>query len=349
MKHPDPFLIILFLAVTMVLSGCSSEQITEQPFVTSGYTGSVQVAQSNSRELSPITHSTVQSLSRSSTALSETNAETGIAKLNGIGSSVRIPLSQFTYRMIDMGRYYHKLTDGAYDFTTAGISELWRTGRPDEATLEAALSHSGMRFVETSDNGTAALTAPGVKITPGLLIPAYALDTCLVDSRRKYKGPMMIRYGPFARRDGKFPGDAPPLLPVYAPSELNNILLGQLDLSETTAAAQLTLPHRILTKGGRPDQVLVDPRSGQPASGATLAVVTGPIATKAYALAEALLVLGLEDGTKILPNFPGYEAMIIPDREPVECWMTPGFKYYFQPVNPLALPIQDWTVESRVN
>lgn len=334
------------VSAAVALSGCSSEQITEKSFIISGYTGAVQVAQSNSRELSPILHSAVQSLSRSSAALTETNIETGIAKLNGVGSSVRIPLTQFTYRAVDMCRYYHKLTDGAYDFTMSEVADLWRTGRPDEATLKEALEHSGMKFVETSDNGSAAITAPGVKITPGLMIPAYALDNCVVDIRQKFKGPMLIHYGPFTRRDGTFPGNSPPLLSLHAPVELQNKLLGQLDLSDTTAAAQLTLPHRKFARGTKQTQYLIDPRTGHPASGAKLAVVAGPIAIKAYVLAEALLVLGLEDGAKVLPNFPGYEAMIIPDREPAECWMTPGFKYYFQPVNPPALPTKDWVIPS---
>jgi len=346
MKILCPLLSILLMSAAVALSGCSSEKMTEKAFVASGFTGVVQVAQSNSRELSPIIHSAIQSISRSSAALSETDEETGIAKLNGIGSSIRIPLTQFTYQAIDMCRYYHKLTDGAYDFTMGEIADLWRTGHPDEVALNEVRARSGMRFVETSDNGSAALTAPGVKITPGLMTPAYALDTCVVDIRRKFKGPMIIHYGPFTRREGTFPGDAPPLLPLNAPGELQNQQLGFFDLSEMTAAAHLSLPHRSLAKRAKPKQFLIDPRTGQPASGAKLAVVAGPIAIKAYALAEALLILGLEDGAKILPNFPGYEAMIIPDREPAECWMTPGFKWYFRPVNPPVLPIQDWLIPS---
>lgn len=345
MKSYLPLVYVALLTTAVLAPGCSSQQITEQAFIIAGYTGSVQVAQSNSRELSPITQSAVQSLVRSATSLSETNEDTGINKLNGIGGSVRIPLSQFTFRALDLCRHYHKLTGGAYDFTTGALAELWRKGEPDETALIEARARSGMKFLETADNGTAALTIPGVNIYPGLMIPAYSLDVCLVDIRRKFNGPMLIRYGPFARREGKFPPEQPPLIPVTAPEELSRVLIGDLDLSETIAVAQLTLPHREIRPGQRPSRVLVDPRTGRPASGAKLAVVTGPLVIKSYVLAEALLILGLEEGTGIMTNFPGYEAMIIPDREPAECWMTPGFHYLFRQNQAFPFAMREWLIE----
>jgi hypothetical protein len=69
----------------------------------------------------------------------------------------------------------------------------------------------------------------------------------------------------------------------------------------------------------------MDPRTGNPAQGTLCAVVSGPTATKCAVLAQALVVLGVEGAQKIMPKFTRCEAMIVPDRKPLEIWMTPGF------------------------
>jgi len=90
--------------------------------------------------------------------------------------------------------------------------------------------------------------------------------------------------------------------------------------------------------------VVIDPRTGTPTQGTRLAAVAGPLTVKAYALAEALLVLGVEEGGDILAQFPGHEVLVIPNRDPLEIWLTPGFRDHFTPAEGAAHHLVNWPV-----
>lgn len=332
----------LVAAMGLLLStGCSAKRSTSTSIAVNGIAGSVVVSEANHSELGSLAYSAMSSMTRTISSFSETNESSEIYKLNHLGNSVRIPVSIHTFRLVDLARYYNGLTEGAFDITTEGLGRLWQSGRPSDDALKSALAHSGMRHVETADNGTVAVTATGIRISPGRMTSAYALDLCAVDMRRKYAGPYLIRLGDFSRREGMFPTNSPPTIPVSFRTGDTNIMCGTVNLSSAQACAIASLPQLAASERGKPKVTLVDPRSGKPATGGKVAVVTGTIATRAYALAEALLVLGPDEGGKMLDKSPDYEAMLVTGDKSLTCWMTPGFKAMFTEALPDA-KVREW-------
>jgi thiamine biosynthesis lipoprotein len=322
--------------------GCSKPIVTEQVFVAGNVTGVVRVAESNYRELAPMTADIANSASRTLAVLHDESPDYELVKLNQVGSSVRIPLSHTVFRIVDMGRYYNTLTTGAYDFTTESVANLWKYGPPRPSALEHAIARSGMKYIETSDNKTAAIIAPGIHISLNHISVPYALDISVGNARRKFAGPALVALGEYARREGRFPNQTPPRVDVRVPVPGGLREIGWIDMSPFNASACLPLPQMIIGPDKRPARVIVDPANGRPASGTRLAAVTGPIATKCYVLAESLLILGIDKGTSILTNFPGYEALIVPDREPLTCHVTPGLKKFFYQTGTPPIAVKDW-------
>ena len=335
--------IIVALAASLAVAGCGREPKTATDFRVHSFTAKLAVQSRDAGELVEMTRYVSNSLDRTMSALDIRAPETDLARLNRVGNSSRLPLSGDSFRLIDMCRHYHAITDGAFDLTTGALSDLWKAGTPSGQDIETALGRMGMQHVDTADNGTSALAWPGVQFTPGLASVAYALDQCAAGFRRKYGKPLRVEYGPFIRRTGEFPPEDTPLLALRIPERLNNAVIGHLNLSTFGAAANLALPHRE-GRATPPGRVVIDTRTGYPSTGTRLVVVAGPLAIKSYALAEALLVLGLEKGDSILPDFNGYEVMLVPDEEAPEVWMTPGFREAFIPAVDTPVTIRDWNL-----
>jgi thiamine biosynthesis lipoprotein len=71
---------------------------------------------------------------------------------------------------------------------------------------------------------------------------------------------------------------------------------------------------------------IVDPRTGLPVEGMAGVTVLCPSATAADALSTALFVVGMDGITALLAKIPQCEAIIIPDRAPLELWVTEGIR-----------------------
>lgn len=327
------FRMCCFIWALAIGAGCSEKHPTSRSFVVGGNTGVLYVAKSNTEQMDPAISTVTKSISSTMGALDERNPYGELAKLNRLGGSARLPISRIVFRALDMGRAYGELTGGAYDYTMGGVAGLWIRGEPDAAVLAEAINHSGIKYVEAADNGSIALTLPGVKITPGPLAFAYALDVGITEVRRTISGPFLIQYGSFIRMGRSIPEKQAPKIPVPLQQHETIKTLGHVQLTDFPSMASLHRP-----------QLLIDPRTGRPTGGTRLAVVIGPLCTKAYALAEALLVLGLEDGKKIMANFPGYEVLLVPDENPVACWMTEGFRRNFTAADEAADSVHIWDV-----
>lgn len=325
-----------------LLASCSSEQPTMNVLLLNGVTGMVRVAEANPESLPRVSDGMRDTIGKMQRLMDPGNPESDIHKLNQLGDALRLPLSRDAFRALDLGRYYSQLTDGAYDYTSQPLADLWEEGMPDQQSIDDALAKTGTRFVEISENGSIALTSPGVTVNPGELILAYALDAGTVDLRRKAKAPWAVTANNLARREGSFTEPETPSLPVTINRQGEKQSVGRVVMKGPPSLAVRSMPVPTMDEQGHMSGLLIDPRLGRPASGARLAAVAGPLTTRAYALAEALLVLGLEEAPDVMKRFPGYSALVIPDREPIECWMTPGFEGLFVPDPEFPLTVKTW-------
>jgi thiamine biosynthesis lipoprotein len=81
---------------------------------------------------------------------------------------------------------------------------------------------------------------------------------------------------------------------------------------------------------------IIDPRTGHPVAGVAGVTVIGPSAAEADALSTALFVAGISETKRILAACPGCEAIFVPDRHPIEIWLTDGARALFEPLSPFA-------------
>lgn len=335
---------VILLALSLV-TACFQDVPTTRTLKVDGVDARIQIERDHSEDLPQMVRGFA---STASTVLPELNADkpgSEVARLNQLGSAGRLALSRHVFRALDLGRAYSQLTDYAYDYTATPLAELWRQSAPDHRTLEEALQQTGMHHIEVSEPVSILLTASGVRIHPGDLAFAYALDAGVVELRQRANGAYAVMFPGMIRREGVFPADETPVLPI----QLGREALGTLRLDTLVAAVARSPETRSVRAPSDPAAVLIDPRSGQPVRPAHLAVAAGPLATKALALAEALLITGAERGERLLARFPDYDVMMVPAAPTGTLWMTPGFKASFVASTQTTWRIQTFTGTERAS
>jgi len=191
--------------------------------------------------------------------------------------------------------------------------------------VRAALSGAGMEKVAFDEDGMVRFTASGVRIGLLGLAGGYAIDTGIKELREQGLADVLVNLGGTSIRClGSAGPDRPWQVPLYNPAAVEE-RLGTISLMAGGAMATRRLYDGYVRIEGKRYGQLIDPRTGYPAEGTLGVSILAPTATEAYALATALLVAGLEEAPAILAGFPRCQALIIPDRQPLELWVTDGF------------------------
>lgn len=338
----------LLLALALLgAAGCGNRGPREQSFAFGEAPCRIEVAPGAEGQLATAAAIVRDTVSSVLAALDAEDPKSEIGKINRVAGTVRLQVPLNTFRIIDLAQHSAEQTGGAYDFTLGRLGALWGFGgpAPDEIPsddlIDATRAGVGYENLEVFDQGAVALTSPLTIVDLGDLKRPYAVDLSILEMRRRRLGPALLRFGDSLRVLGRAAADRPWSADV--PHPFNSAAsAGAVTLDDLPALAMVRLYERTVTIQGRTYGHVLDPRAGRPAEGTALAVVIGPTATQAHALAYALVVLGVENGAKVLPGFPRYEALVIPDRQPLELWMTPGFAQHFRAAPELAGNIRAW-------
>lgn len=320
------------LALLLALAGCRREQGPKGWVLDTSARNrpvSLKLAPSDAQFSGTLGSITMRTVNRAVEALDGTIHESDIAKLNRIGADARIQISRDAYRLLDLARHYAVLSGGNYDFTTAPVAYLWGfegakavTNVPADDVRQAAMLGIGPNNIAFFDNNMVTLTHQQTRVSADSLIEAYSADMVLAELRKKTIANAFVRVGNSSRAIGSDEGrawTAPLPDPAGKLKELASVRM------ERSALAVVLPQSKTMTIEGRPYSYIIDPRSGRPVSGIAMAAVSGNIATKCGVVAHALAVAGVEGAPDVLKNFPGCEALIMPDGPSAVLWMTPGF------------------------
>jgi thiamine biosynthesis lipoprotein len=320
-----------------LLAGCGKPKPVTATFAAGSYTGTVSVAAADKRQIADVTEIVRSMIDRTVRAMDARDENSMIGKLNRVANLVQVPLSEDTFRVIDLAYYYAELTGGAYDITAAPLYSLWGIDAPtppdDPPTAElisATRASMGKVNAPVSNNRTIAFTTPLTRIDPRELAIGYATDLAILQLRRNRIANGLVIFHQTARCQGTAGKLQAWEVSVPHPTQ-PGVTLGRLTLPEGYAVHTTRLFERTVRIREKTYGHVIDPRSGLPVEDTLSATVLGPTATQASALAEALVVLGLDEATTILPRFERHDVLMVPNREPLELWITPGFAVRFKP------------------
>jgi len=249
-----------------------------------------------------------------------------IAHLNARAAFEPVRVTPALFRLLEQSKELSSATRGAFDITVAPLVRCWgfmdgKGKKPKPEELDEARAVVGAELVELNAKElTVQFARPGVMLDLGAIGKGYAIERAAellrdagVTSALLHGGTSTV-YGLGRNPEGK-PWQVSVGHPRAGkqPGEPGNELpLAVLALEDESLSVSAVWGRSFQSEGQSFGHV-IDPRTGQPVSGACLAALVLPSATETDALSTALLTLGTEGHNLIERLRPGARSLLATD------------------------------------
>ena len=243
------------------------------------------------------------------------SSDSDLGRLQANAGKEPVAVSPETMELLIFAKDMYERTGGYLNVTVGPLIDLWdvRNGGhyPAEDELAAALCLLGMDdLILDEANGTAFLVRPGMRLDLGALAKGYIADRvkALLLERGVTSG--VIDLGRNILLVGEKPGKAPFSIGIQSP-ETSGELLRVLALRDKSLVTSGTY-ERYFDHEGKQYHHVLDPFTGFPADRDLLAVtILSDSSLWGDALSTACLLLGVDDGLKLIDSIPEAEALFV--------------------------------------
>ncbi len=207
-------------------------------------------------------------------------------------------------------------TGGGFDPTVGPLVSLWKQAEkrgapPGKDELLEALNLTGINRVhlEKQNNRTVLSLDPGTRLDLGGIAKGYFADlgTRMLMSAGVRRG--LVELGGDLVAFDRSEDPAPFQIGVRHPRDQHK-LLGKLKLQGGGVVTSGDYQRYVEIAGKRYSHI-IDPRTGMPAGELCAVTLTADTGARADALATAVVVLGPEEGLKLVERLPGVEALLV--------------------------------------
>ncbi len=231
--------------------------------------------------------------------------------LNRNAATATVQVSDELYQLLRQARQVSELSKGAFDITFASVGFYYdyRAGKkPDLTQLLHQRQYVNYQSVELLSDNKVRFAQPGVKIDLGGIAKGYAVERAMkIIAAEGIKHAQLTAGG-----DSRLLGDKggkPWLVGIKHPRQ-DDKYAATLPLDNTAISTSGDYERYFIEDGVRYHHIL-DPKTGQSATGLLSVSVIGPDTGRTDALSTTLFVLGLQQGMQLIEQIPGYEAIFI--------------------------------------
>jgi FAD:protein FMN transferase len=208
-------------------------------------------------------------------------------------------------------------SNGKFDVTFGVMSGLWKFDYqnqdgsiPDRGEIARRRQLIDYRQLEVNEQaGTVFLRRKGMVVNLGGIGKGYAVDRARDILRKRGFHDFMIQFGGDLYAAGR-EGDSPWRLGIQDPRGPSNRIFATVDVSDSTFSTSGDYA-RFFIKDGRRYHHILDPATGEPATGCrSVTIITGS-ATVADGLSTGVFILGPEAGMALIEKLPDVEGVIV--------------------------------------
>jgi FAD:protein FMN transferase len=248
-------------------------------------------------------------------ALSIFRATSELSRLNQLGATGPVRVTDELYDLLALCGELSTATDGAFDVTSTPLSACWGFLRrqpvvPTTEALDAARAVVGAeRVVLDPATRTVRFDRHGVGVNLGAIGKGYAVQAVASSLWERGVHNALVSAGgsSVVALSGQAPGWQVAVTTTRAVGRLARLRLRNVALGTSGAGEQY-----FELEGTRYAHV-IDPRTGRPCSGIVSASVVTADAARADALATAFFVGGLELARRYCASHPETLALVTPD------------------------------------
>lgn len=298
-------------ALLLVLSGCGGPAAETTDFFAMDTFMQLSAWADSSEAAKQTLSACEQEINRLSSALSRQISASALAKLNAADGQT-VTLDDDTYAALCAAVEYAELTGGAFDPTTASLSDLWGIGTdnaavPDAPAIEQALTHVGYQNIELLGNNQVRLTN-GAQVDLGGIGKGFATDRV---AALRGDCALLAQLGGNIGAYGENPSSDDGLWTIgLADPDDNANYVATLHVQDQSIVTSGDYERYFEQDGVRYHHIF-DPKTGYPAqTGLRAVTVVDASSTRADALTTALFVMGLDGGLQFCRD-NGVEAVFL--------------------------------------
>ena len=237
-----------------------------------------------------------------------------IWRINHAGGE-SVTVSPRTADLLRFGLSWAEQTDGALDITIAPVSSLWNftdgsNTVPDEADLNAALSHVGYQNIVIEDS-TVTLEDPEAMIDLGAIAKGYAADALRDFLAENGCTSALVNLGGNVLTVGRKPDNSAWNIGIRKPFGEPEEVIAVVPAADQCVITSGSY-ERCFRANGKLYHHILDPKTGVSAdSGLNSVSILSASGSAGDALSTACFVMGLEKGMALIESLPGIEALFI--------------------------------------
>ncbi|MBR6701353.1 MAG: FAD:protein FMN transferase [Firmicutes bacterium] len=305
--------LIFFLFFAGILSGCGkisnieNENVSKSTFLLNTY---ITVTLYNGSEA--LAQQCIEECKRYEKIFSRTDDNSELYLLNACDS---MEVSPELLEVITEALSYCKLTDGAFDITLGGVSDLYAFSSeepqvPSEIELAEAMSHIGYEKILIEGN-TVTILDPETVLDLGAIAKGYIADRLAEFLISNGAESALIDLGGNIMCVGSKPDGSSFKIGLQYPFKDSSELIGTVKVSDRSVVTS-GIYERCFESDGVFYHHILDPKTGRPYDNGLLSVsIISESSMHADALSTACFSLGLEKGLKLINSLPHAEAVFV--------------------------------------
>lgn len=250
-----------------------------------------------------------------------------ITQLNKASGKQPVALSEDLFNLLDYSLEIAEQTGGAFDPTVGPLVELWQTAEleqtlPSKEQIQETLQLVNYKnVIMNSDSLTAFLLQPGMSIDLGAITKGFAVEKGMAILKEHGISNAMIRAGGNVYTIGTKPDGSKWQIGIRDPLHPQRTIgyLEPIDQVVDTSGNY----EQFFTLDDKSYGHIIDPHSGYPADKAASCTIITDRPALADALSTAALILGANEGLKLLERIPDTEGIMVSSDG--QLFMSSGF------------------------
>jgi FAD:protein FMN transferase len=254
--------------------------------------------------------------------LSVWHPESKVSLINAAAGRDPVVVPGEVIELLRTARQVSEWTDGKFDITFGALSGLWKFDHdqddriPRPRDLNAQLPLIDYRSVDIDATaGTVFLRRAGMRMHLGGIGKGFAVDRAAAILRAHGINDFMIQAGGDLYASGRR-GDRAWRGGIRDPRGAPDRIFAALELHDETFSTSGDY-ERFFMKDGRRYHHILDPDSGQPATGSRSVTIVATRATLADALSTGVFIMGPDEGMRLIERLPDVEGVIVSDTNAV--------------------------------
>lgn len=211
-----------------------------------------------------------------------------------------------------------KTTSGAFDISFAAMDKIWKFDgsmkeMPSAEAIKKSVEKVGYQnIIIDKEKSTIFLKLKGMKIGFGALGEGYAADRCRKMMLAKGIKAGIVNASGDMSTWGKHPSGKNWEIGITNPMKEDTIFA--IVPMKQSAIVTSGSYRKFVEFGGKRYAHIINPATGYPATGLISVTIMGPSAEVANGLSTSTMVLGFEEGKKLIGKFPEYSYLMVTDK-----------------------------------